>query len=106
MPTATPARTHAQRMAGLAPANRIRSFRAVVKRDIKEGRADPLAMLREVAPELATMHVATFLLALPGYGQVRVRRLLMRLAIAQAKTLSGLSDRQRGALVEALGGGR
>ena len=106
MPTATPTRTHAQRMAGLAHANRIRSLRAVVKRDLKAGIADPVAMLREVAPEMATMNVQVFLLALPGLGVVRARTLLRRLAISPSKTLGGMSDRQRGALVEALGGGR
>jgi hypothetical protein len=46
-----------------------------------------------------TATVADLLLALPMYGPVKVNKLLSRCRIAPAKTIGGLSPRQRAALL-------
>ena len=49
-----------------------------------------------------TATVRQLLLALPGLGPVKVRRLLVQCAIAEAKIVAGLTDRQRGLLIKRL----
>jgi S13-like protein len=96
-------RSREQRLRALAKANEVRAERAELKRGVAAGRlrvgrvvADPPACAR-------TAKVRELLLAAPGIGPARADRLLARCRIAPAKTLAGLTDRQRGELVELLG---
>jgi hypothetical protein len=90
------ARTLDQRLESLKRANDIRFVRATLKRNLKDGSANPYPILDEPAPEFATMKIETFLLALPGWGPTRVHAAMLFCRIADAKTLGGLSLRQRG----------
>jgi hypothetical protein len=60
---AAPERSLEQRMDALRRANRIRSFRAVMKRELKECRLDPVSLLLDPPDELSTMKVFQLQLA-------------------------------------------
>ena len=46
---------------------------------------------------------ADLLKALPAYGPIKVERLLKSCQVSPRKTISGLNERQRRELIEALG---
>jgi hypothetical protein len=98
----TPPRTIEQRLKALANANRIRSHRAGLKRDVKAGRTDPLKQLLDPPAELGTMKVCDLLLAVPKVGRVKVNRALVMCRISPSKTLGGMTDRQRRELARVL----
>jgi hypothetical protein len=93
--TAPPRSLH-QRLDALREANRIRSARAKMKRELKARTRKPQTMIDH--PDCATMHIIDFLVAIPGVGQSRANRFLRDSLIAPSKTLGGLTDRQRTAL--------
>lgn len=98
-----PDRTLAQRMSALEKANEIRIYRAALKREIAAGLVDAAGKLTDNDPMLETMKVHELLMAMPGTGRVKVNRILTREQVSPSKTIGGLSARQRGALVTALG---
>jgi hypothetical protein len=73
MATALPNRSHSQRLEALELANRIRTHRSHLKRELKARRLHVRDVLDD--PLLATMKVADLLMAIPGYGKVRCRDL-------------------------------
>jgi hypothetical protein len=101
-----PDRSTAQRMTALESANRIRTVRADLKRDLKAGRVKLVDVLSDVedggAPDLETMHVYDLLRAGPKCGRVKANTVLQRARISPSKTLGGLSARQRRELATAL----
>jgi hypothetical protein len=94
-----PARSQAQRLAALARANEVRLLRAQLKRDLKSGSVSIAAILAETPDYLLTARPLELLTAVPGLGRVRAARLLTQCAISQAKTLGGLTQRQRSELL-------
>jgi len=88
--------------AHLALANVVRTQRAQVKRDLKAGRVAIHTLLLDPPAFLETAKVFDVLLAVPTFGRVRVHRLLTQCRISPSKTIGGLSERQRDALVELL----
>lgn len=88
-----PERSLAQRRAALEEANRIRSYRARVKRDVKAGRRGFESLLCD--EDCATMKLIEAILALPKVGRVRANRVLRRTRVSPSKTLGGLTGRQR-----------
>ncbi len=97
-----PKRSAEQRRAALALANRIRAQRALLKADLKRGGTSIAVVLGDPPTFLATARVAKLLAALPGYGPRKVERLLASCQVSPRKTVAGLSERQRDALLEAL----
>jgi hypothetical protein len=95
---ATPERSIEQRRTALKEANRIRSHRAVLKRRLHDGEASAAAALDDV--DCASMKLVTLLRALPKIGRVKANYFLNHNAISASKTLGGLSERQRGVLLE------
>jgi hypothetical protein len=95
-----PARSAAQRFEALERANRIRSHRAAVKRDLKAGRKRWSDLLDDSLCQ--TMRVWDVLMSMPKMGRVRVNRALRHCGISPSKTLAGLTPRQRGELAEYL----
>jgi hypothetical protein len=95
MTVRVPERTHQQRMDALGRANEIRTRRANLKRDIKAGRASVLDTLLDPPEWADTMKVFDLLLATPGYGRVKVNKLLLRCRISPSRTMGGMSERQR-----------
>jgi hypothetical protein len=100
-----PARSYQQRVAALRNANRIRTYRAQLKRDLHGGRIDLYEILEPpIDPDLETMRVLELLLAVPKIGRVKANKLLQRTYISPSKTLGGMTHRQRvKLLVELLG---
>lgn len=97
-----PERSLDQRMEALRRANEIRSRRAQLKRDLKEGRVKIDAIIEDPPPFVETAKVFDMLMAVPKYGKVKATRFLNHCRIAQGKTVIGLSDRQRQELLELL----
>jgi hypothetical protein len=60
-------------------------------------------VLTDPPPCAQTAKLRELLLAVPRIGPARVHRALAHCRIAYAKTVAGLSDRQRGELIELLG---
>lgn len=105
--TDAPERSLRQRMDALGNANRIRSVRAEVKKDLHRGRlkvSTAISWLEEPPAEFETMKVFALLLAMPKIGRVKANKILQQQRISASKTLGGLSERQRGELVLALRG--
>jgi len=97
-----PERSLDQRMAALERANGIRTARAELKRDLKAGRARITDLLSSPPEYLLTAKVFDILLAVPKYGRVKANRVLTQCRISPAKTIGGLSERQRDELVTRL----
>ena len=97
-----PKRSADQRRDALALANRIRAQRALLKADLKRGRASIAIVLGDPPAYLATARIAELLSALPGYGPVKVGRTLERCQVSPRRTVSGLNERQRDDLLRAL----
>lgn len=97
-----PDRTLAQRMAALQEANRIRTRRAQLKRDLKAGRRNIADLLLEPPEWLETAKVAGIILAVPKIGRSKVNRILSQAAVSPSKTVAGLTHRQRIDLVGAI----
>ncbi|MDH4177525.1 MAG: hypothetical protein OEW31_00965 [Thermoleophilia bacterium] len=102
-----PSKTHAQaplrsldqRMEALRRANDIRVRRAQLKKDLKDGRVHIEHVLLDPPEYVSTAKVFDMLMAVPKFGRVKAARLLNQCRISQSKTVGGLSERQRGELV-------
>lgn len=105
-PTPAPHRSLEQRRKALDKGNYHRSFRAEFKRAAKAGRADVCAVLLDPPAEMATIKVFDLLMAMPKVGRVKVNRVFTACRMSPAKTIGGLSERQRGELVWMLKRGR
>ena len=95
----TASRSSAQRLEALRRANEIRIGRARVKRTLASGGVRVTEILAAPPECVKTLKVQALLLALPKYGPARVARLLAQCQISSAKTVAGLSERQRGDLI-------
>jgi len=94
-----PLRSLDQRMEALRRANDIRVRRAQLKKDLKEGRVQIEDILLDPPEYVSTAKVFDMLMAVPKFGRVKAARLLNQCRISQSKTVGGLSERQRGELV-------
>ncbi len=94
-----PERSLDQRMEALKRANDIRVRRAQLKKDLKDGRADIEVILTNPPEYVSTAKVFDMLLAVPKFGRVKAARFLNQCRISQAKTVGGLSERQRSELI-------
>ena len=100
--TQTPERSHDQRMEALQRANAIRIRRAQLKKELKAGTVAIVEILAEQPEYVQTAKVFDLLIAVPKFGRVKAGRILTACRIAQAKTVGGLSERQRGELLALL----
>jgi hypothetical protein len=94
-----PVRSLDQRMEALARANDIRVRRALLKKDLKLGRVQVEAILRDPPEYVSTAKVFDMLMAVPKFGRVKAARFLNQCRISQSKTVGGLSERQRAELI-------
>lgn len=104
-PSVTPNRSRQQRLSALQRANEIRIKRAQLKHDLKNGQLNTHAAYRYILhpPDwLETMKVFDLISALPAYGDIKSQTLMKRTRVSFAKTLGGLSPRQRNELVSYL----
>jgi hypothetical protein len=104
--TAVPARTEQQRLAALEKANRVRTIRAQLKKDLKAGRVNVIDILEQPTDDVDTMKVFDLLFAVPKFGRVKVNKLLVQCRISPSKTVGGMSQRQRTEIVDLLLGRR
>lgn len=86
-------------MEALNRANNVRSARARLKRDLKAGRTTIHDLLALPPDYVMTAKVFDMLLAVPKYGRVKANRVLQQCKVSPAKTIGGLSERQRNELV-------
>ena len=97
-----PARSPEQRLHALAKANQVRSARAQLKRDLAANSVELTRILADPPPCAHTARVRELLVAVPGIGPARASRALSHCRIAEAKTIAGLSGRQRAELIDLL----
>ncbi len=100
--TKAPERSLTQRMDALERANKVRTERAKLKRDLKGGRESIHRLLLDPPEWVETAKVFDMLLAVPKYGRVKVNKILAQCRISPSKTIGGLSQRQRAELVSML----
>ena len=91
-----------QRLRALAKANEVRFARAQLKRGLAANRVELASVLLTPPACAQTATLSELLLALPGIGPVRVRRMLTRCKIPETRTLARLSNRQRNELLQLL----
>lgn len=89
-------------MSALSKANDIRSRRAQLKRDVKTGRVVVKTILSDPPEWIETMKVLELLLAMPKYGRVKAGKTVNQCRLSPAKTVGGMSRRQRAELCASL----
>lgn len=97
-----PRRALEQRLRALRLANEIRSGRARLKHELATGAARLEQVIADPPACAQTAKVYDLLLALPRVGPAKATRWLSHCRIAPSKTVAGLSDRQRQALMQTL----
>ena len=90
------------RMTALGHANKVRSARAKLKQDLREGKVRLEQILATDADYLASAEVFDLLVAVPKIGPVKTGHLLTIAHISPCKTVGALSERQRARLIELL----
>ena len=91
-----------RRMIALRQANQVRSLRAKLKQDLREGTVRLEQILATGADYLASAEVFDLLVAVPKIGPVTAAHLLTIARISPSKTFGGLSERQSARLIELL----
>ena len=100
--SAASTRSLERRMTALRQANEVRSARAKLKQELRQGKVRLEEILATRPDYLASAEVVDLLVAVPKIGPVRAARLLNTARITQSKTIGGLSHRQRACLIELL----
>ena len=94
-----PGRSREQRLRALEQANEVRRARAKLKRELASGKIELVQILADPPACVRTARIRDVLLVVPKIGSVRAGRILAQCRIAHSKTLGGLTDRQRGELI-------
>ena len=94
-----PGRSREQRLRALEQANEVRRARAKLKRELASGKIELVQILADPPACVRTARIRDLLLVVPKIGSVRAGRILAQCRIAHSKTLGGLTDRQRGELI-------
>jgi hypothetical protein len=97
-----PTRTVNQRLVALEHANDIRHRRSVAKRDLRAGRVNVADYIASPPEWMLTMKIVDLLLATPKIGRVKANQILWRCRVSPSKTVGGISDRQRGEILDKL----
>jgi hypothetical protein len=95
-----PAQTVDQRLRALRQANEVRSRRAALKKELASARVRIEDVLARPPEYAKTAKVQDLLLAVPKVGPARAARVLSRCRVALSKTVGGMTERQRGELIE------
>jgi hypothetical protein len=102
LPHAVPNRTTAQRFEALERANRIRSDRKLLKREIKAGRVTLFDLLSDPPEYLLSAKVYDFVLACPRAGRSKADQAFKRAGVSPSKTFGGITEHQVGGLLSRL----
>jgi hypothetical protein len=92
-------RSREQRLRALEQANQVRSARATLKQELASGKLELAQIVADPPACVSTARVRDLLLVLPKIGAVRAGRVLAQCGIAPSKTFAGLTERQRGELI-------
>jgi hypothetical protein len=84
-----------QPMDALERANRVRAYRADLKRRVATGQVAAAEVVLACPREAAGMTIAELLLAQRSWGGVRCRRFLRPLSLREDKTVGSMTERQR-----------
>jgi hypothetical protein len=101
MDVQVPERSVRQRMEALQHANEVRLTRAEWKREVKRAPSRDTVLLPLLEADedgwspFDTMRIGDYLRSIPKVGMVKVGRVLRWAGISPAKTLGGLTTRQR-----------
>lgn len=87
--------SRAQQLVALDRANRVRSVRSEVKRQIGRGELAAAEVILGARWELERMPVAEILISQPSWGATRCRRFMNHLRLPEAKTIGSMTARQR-----------
>lgn len=82
-------------MDALRQANRIRTLRARLKRDLRAGKRTIAPLLEDPPTWLRSAKVWDFILTVPKVGRSRAERTFAQCAVSHTKTFAGLTARQR-----------
>ena len=99
-----PERSLGQRLDALGKANDVRSRRAALKADLKQGTVSIEKVLSSPPGYLLTAKVGDLLMAAPKCGKVKSAKIMEQCRISPSKTVGGLSERQRAELLAYFGG--
>ena len=84
-----------QAMHALELANRVRAYRAELKRRIADGEIEAAEVVLLCPREAAGMPIAELLLAQRSWGRVRCLRFLRSVSLREDKTVGSMTERQR-----------
>jgi hypothetical protein len=84
-----------QAMHALEQANRVRAYRADLKRRVATGEVEAAEVVLVCPREAAGMTIDELLLAQRSWGRVRSRRFLRSLHLREDKTVGSMTERQR-----------
>lgn len=90
-----PERSMEQRFDALDTANKVRTYRAKFKKDLKAGKRDIHDAIQNPPDMILTMKLWDLMMATPKFGRVKVQKTLASLRISPSKTVGGLTERQR-----------
>jgi hypothetical protein len=93
-----------QAMHALDLANRVRAYRADLKRRIAAGEIEAAEVVLICPRDAAGMTIADLLLAQRSWGRVRCRRFLCSLCLREDKTVGSMTERQRRCVAGLLAG--
>ena len=88
-----------QRLRALEQANRVRSGRARLKREMAAGLVSAAEVIERCPHEVETMSIGELLRNQPRWGPARCSRLLLSAGISEGRPLGVLTERQRRDLV-------
>ena len=92
-----------ERAKALAKAQKIRSQRMEVRKELKSGKLTLEAVLADSGNEVyAKMRVKYLLESLPQVGKITAAKIMEEIGIDEARRVQGLGSRQKAALLERL----
>lgn len=100
---AIPRLTAAERGKALAKAQQMRSRRAEVRRELKEGKLSLAKVLEQADDEIiGKMRVKYLLESLPQVGKITAAKLMQEVGIDEVRRVQGLGSRQKAELLARL----
>lgn len=94
--------TRAQPARALELANRVRRVRSELRTQIASGQLSAAEVILQCPREVASMPIAQLLTSQRGWGEVRSRAFLARVAVREDKSIGSLTERQRRAVTSLL----
>jgi hypothetical protein len=84
-----------QQLLALERAKHVRTSRAELKRQLRDGQVNAAEVILRSSRDTATMTVTELLSSQRGWGPARSRKILVSLSLSERKTLGSLTERQR-----------